>query len=241
VPEALRGKLWIKLLKVQETSVNYSYNTYSKLKEMPNQEVEDMLQKDVDRTMSELKLWREEILCGNNKLFNVLKAFANLDTEVSYVQGLNYIVAIMLIYIQDEETVFWCLVFLMNNKNWREVYTKDFPKLKSMCRTLEKRMKIQHPEVLRHLLNNEMITEGTFAAHFMTLFVYLTPIEIATRLFELFVIDGESALVEVLLRMIGLKKAKILSLADGDLIKYMQRGMIIECTEEFPISALFNY
>lgn len=147
----------------------------------------------------------------------------------------------MLIYIQDEETVFWCLVFLMNNKNWREVYTKDFPKLKSMCRTLEKRMKIQHPEVLRHLLNNEMITEGTFAAHFMTLFVYLTPIEIATRLFELFVIDGESALVEVLLRMIGLKKAKILSLTDGDLIKYMQRGMIIECTEEFPISALFNY
>lgn len=49
--------------------------------------------------MSELKLWREETHCGNNKLFNVCKAYANFDKEVSYVQGLNYIVALMLIYI----------------------------------------------------------------------------------------------------------------------------------------------
>jgi len=58
-----------------------------------------LLEKDVDRTMSELKLWREEIKCGNNKLFNVCKAYANYDNEVGYVQGLNYIVALMLIHI----------------------------------------------------------------------------------------------------------------------------------------------
>lgn len=44
----------------------------------------------------------------------------------------------------------------------------------------------------------------------MTLYVYLTPIEIATRLFELFILDGELALIHVLLRMIDLKQKKIL-------------------------------
>ena len=44
----------------------------------------------------------------------------------------------------------------------------------------------------------------------MTLYVYLTPIEIATRLFELFILDGEMALVRILLRMIELKHKKIL-------------------------------
>lgn len=101
--------------------------------------------------MAELKLWREETHCGNNKLFNVLMAYANFDKEVSYVQGLNYIVALLLIYIQDEETVFWSLVYLMNHRNWRFVYTQNFPKLRSMCRVLEDRLRREFPKVLRHL------------------------------------------------------------------------------------------
>jgi glyceraldehyde-3-phosphate dehydrogenase/erythrose-4-phosphate dehydrogenase len=44
-----------------------------------------MISKDVARTLSELKLWQEDLNCGNNKLFNVLKAFANYDNEVGYV------------------------------------------------------------------------------------------------------------------------------------------------------------
>jgi hypothetical protein len=72
-----------------------------------------MISKDVTRTLSDLRLWREDLNCGNNKLFNVLKAYANYDNEVSYVQGLNYVVGMMLYYIRDEEQVFWCLFSLM--------------------------------------------------------------------------------------------------------------------------------
>ena len=36
-------------------------------------------------------------------------AYANYDNEVGYVQGMNYIVGLLLFYIQDEEQVFWCL------------------------------------------------------------------------------------------------------------------------------------
>lgn len=62
-----------------------------------------MISKDVSRTLSELKMWREDMECGNNKLFNVLKAYANYDNEVGYVQGLNYVVGLMLYFIEDEE------------------------------------------------------------------------------------------------------------------------------------------
>ena len=51
-----------------------------------------MITKDVSRTLSDLDLFNEDLTAGNNKLFNVLKAYANYDKEVSYVQGLNYIV-----------------------------------------------------------------------------------------------------------------------------------------------------
>jgi len=136
----------------------------------------------------------------------VLKAYANYDNEVSYVQGMNFIVGLLLFYIPaDEESVFWCLHQLMQKKNWRLVYTHNFPKLKSMTRLLEKRMQREFPRVLAHLKENYLQIEGTFSPHFMTLYVYLTPVEIATRMFEIFLLDGDIALIRVLLHMIELK------------------------------------
>ena len=84
-------------------------NLYQKLMELEWVEVENQIKKDINRTMSELKLWREDSQGGNNKLYNVLKAYANYDQEVNYVQGMNYIVGLLLLYIPDEDQVFWCL------------------------------------------------------------------------------------------------------------------------------------
>ena len=93
----------------------------------------------------------------------------------------------------------------MQEKNYRLVYTHNFPKLKSMNRLLEKRMQQEFPRVLNHLKENCLPIEGTFSPHFMTLYVYLTPVEIATRMFEIFLLDGDNALIRVLLHMIELK------------------------------------
>ena len=123
----------MKLFNIEETSKNFSPQMYGKLVEMPNPEAEAMISRDVSRTLGDLKLWQEDLYAGNNKLFNVLKAYANYDNEVSYVQGMNYIVGLMLYFIQDEERVFWCLHNLMQGvHDWRRIYTEDFPKLKEL-------------------------------------------------------------------------------------------------------------
>lgn len=93
-------------------------------------------------------MWREDLKAGNNKLFNVLKAYANYDNEVSYVQGLNYVVGMMLYYIEDEEQVFWSLFALMQRKQWRWIYTDGFPKLKSLLTLLQARMQQEFPRIL---------------------------------------------------------------------------------------------
>ena len=93
----------------------------------------------------------------------------------------------------------------MQEKNYRLVYTHNFPKLKSMTKLLENRLQQEFPRVFRHLKNNFLEIEGTFSPHFMTLFVYLTPVEIATRLFEIFLLDGDNALIRIILHMIELK------------------------------------
>lgn len=103
IPDSLRGKVWLKLFNVEALKAKHSRQLYSKLCEFPNEKASVDIKKDVDRTMHDLGLWDEDLLCGNNKLFNVLKAYSNFDNEVGYVQGMNYIVAMLLFYIQDEE------------------------------------------------------------------------------------------------------------------------------------------
>ena len=198
-----------------------------------------MISKDVARTLSDLRLWKEELNCGNNKLFNVLKAYANYDNEVSYVQGLNYVVGMMLYYIKDEEQVFWCLFSLMQQKwEWRWIYTEGLPKLQSLLQLLEKHLQQEFPLIKKHLKDNCLEISGTFSPLFMTLFVYMTPFDVATRLFELFLLDGELVLIKLLLKMIEVKQRKILALEDTELQRYMLSGMVIECTRQYDLGRL---
>jgi hypothetical protein len=54
------------------------------------------------------------------KLKNLIKAYGNQDLELSYSQGYNYIVSLLLLFIEDEEMTFWCLFTIMNELNWRK-------------------------------------------------------------------------------------------------------------------------
>ena len=128
----------------------------------------------------------------------------------------------------------------MQKRNWREVYTNDFPKMKEMSRFLQERLEEDNPEVLDHLNANCLVVEGTFTPHFMTLFVYMTPIEIATRLFEVFILDGDLAIVRILLRMIDLKQAELLKRQDTELQRYVLKDMIVECVEQYSMAYLLE-
>lgn len=68
---------------------------------------------------------------------------------------------------------------------------------------------------------NFLRIDAAFSALIMTLFVYATPFEISTRLFELFLIEGESVLVRVICKMVKIKQEKILALEDMHLQKFI--------------------
>jgi hypothetical protein len=78
-------------------------------------------------------------------------------------------------------------------------------------------MQMEFPRILKHLNENYLEIVGTFSPLFMTLFVYMTPLDVASRLFELFLLDGENVLLTIILKMIELKQKKIMAMNDLDL------------------------
>jgi len=78
-------------------------------------------------------------------------------------------------------------------------------------------MQMEFPRILKHLNENYLEIVGTFSPLFMTLFVYMTPLDVASRLFELFLLDGENVLLTIILKMIELKQKKIMAINDLEL------------------------
>jgi len=130
--------------------------------------------KDLHRTLPDenTSLFDQDPSSGENQLFNVLKAFANYDMEISYCQGLNYLAAMLIIHIKEEETAFWCLVYLMEKLKWRGIYTENTPKLIDILGIVEMRLANDFPHILRHLEQNDLSIAATFSPVFITLFIY---------------------------------------------------------------------
>ena len=67
-------------------------------------------------------------VADEEKIVNVIKAYGNMDLGFGYNQGYNYIVTLLLIFIDDDEKAFWCLFHIMGNLGWRDYFSEGMPK-----------------------------------------------------------------------------------------------------------------
>ena len=90
-------------------------------------------------------------------MFNVLKAYAAYDSEVRYCQGTNFIVAILLSNIKSKRYTFWTFVNIMNKNKWRDLFTKNTPKLLRMIDLLENSIKKNLPILYVHFQKEDVM------------------------------------------------------------------------------------
>ena len=66
---------------------------------------------------------------GKLGLQRVLRAYAAYDPEVNYCQGMNFLAALLLIWMPSEAEAFGGLVVLMQERGLRELYKTDMSAL----------------------------------------------------------------------------------------------------------------
>lgn len=76
---------------------------------------------------------------------------------------------------------------------------------------------------------------ASFSSQFITLFIYDNEFSAALKVFELFLLDGEKVLVEILAGMVHHKKQVLLGLDDLDLMNYLRKDMVQECLSQMSI------
>lgn len=59
---------------------------------------------------------------GQNPIFNLLAAYSEVDPEVGYTQGMNFLAGALYLAVEDEVIAFTIMVKVMYDLGWRQVY-----------------------------------------------------------------------------------------------------------------------
>jgi len=154
---------------------------------------------------------------GQMKLFRILRAYAAYDPEIGYVQSMSSVVAMLLLFIDDEEECFYAMVSLFRKHGLRFVLIHDLEGLRETVFVIFQKL-VAHffPEVDSHL---EMIGihPSLFLPNWMLeLFFGYVPFTLALQIWDLIMLEGYSFMYSFILAIIDMNEGDLLNLRDAE-------------------------
>ncbi|EAY23308.1 TBC domain containing protein [Trichomonas vaginalis G3] len=204
VPTKYRADVWA-LLTNSHTVKSKANFTYSQLDKV-NSNSSQIISHDVPRTMPSWSNDNSQRFL--DELSRLLNAYANVDPELGYTQGMNFIASMFLLY-QPEEQAFWSFYSLMFQSSLphRLFFIQDFPKLR-LHKTLVDRLIYQNFPDIYHAFEERMLDSTIFTPMWLMV-CFLSGnfgLELSTFIFEQFLAFGVAPLLSFGLGILEIHK-----------------------------------
>lgn len=147
--------------------------------------------------------FKDKFGVGQKSLFCVLKVLALAEPDIGYVQGMGYICAVFLTYMDMEDT-FLSMIGLLRRMKMREMFTHNLPGLQKATYVHLSLVKKYMPKLGQHLLNINYHPSMYCSPWFMTLFSTVLPFECTVRIWDIFMVEGKKILFRVALAIFKL-------------------------------------
>ena len=234
IPDSVRSYVWQLF---GEKDKYYEKDLFNKLESINlDEETEIVIIKDLDRTFPACQFFKEKYGNGQRKLFKVLSYYSKYNKDTGYVQGMGFIVAVFLTYM-DEESSFFMLHSLMKKYDMEGFYLPGFPILKKTFYILLNLEKKFIPKIYELFKKEGMIPSMYASEWFICLFSRNLEFNILVRIFDVFLLEGYKVIYRFALAFLKLKEEKFLEGKDG-LASIMP--IINECTENVDVEKVFN-
>uniref|UniRef100_A0A4W4E946 TBC1 domain family member 4 n=1 Tax=Electrophorus electricus TaxID=8005 RepID=A0A4W4E946_ELEEL len=215
VPRQHRGEIWKflseqYLLRQQVPSAKPPNNDtpYKELlKQLTSQQHAILI--DLGRTFPAHPYFSAQLGAGQLSLYNLLKAYSLLDTEVGYCQGLSFVAGVLLLHMSEEDA-FSMLKFLMFERGLRKQYRPDMIILQIQMYQLSRLLHDYHRELYSHLEQHEIGPSLYAAPWFLTAFASHFPLGFVARVFDMLFLQGSEVIFKVALSLLGSHKPLIL-------------------------------
>ena len=212
IPDNLRSYVW-QLFAGKDKLVKKGL--FEKLDKEPIDENSELsIIKDLDRTYPLCQLFKEKYGKGQRNLFRVLSNYSKYNKKIGYVQGLGYLAALFLIYM-DEESAFYMLHAVIKNYEMEGLYLPGFPDLKKKFYVLLNLEKKFIPEIYNILKRDEALPSFYASEWFMCLFCKNLKPNILVRIIDVFLYEGYKVIYRFAIAFLKMKENDFIKNPNG--------------------------
>eukprot|EP00051_Salpingoeca_urceolata_P002998 m.54353 g.54353 ORF g.54353 m.54353 type:complete len:395 (-) comp12455_c1_seq2:127-1311(-) len=178
---------------------------------------------DLERTFPDNRRFRDPSPQGClAKLRNVLYAYSVHNKEMGYCQGMNYVVGLMLLVLEDEEAAFWLLDVAMDDIV-PAYYLPHMVALKVDNDVLLDFMNDRLPALAAHCEALGVPLGTVTTKWFLNWYIDVMPPDTVLRIWDCLFLEGSKILFRVALASLELNQDKILSLRDDfDVLEFVK-------------------
>ncbi|GIX85052.1 USP6 N-terminal-like protein [Caerostris extrusa] len=224
IPNAVRGEVWCRVLDVNQIKQEQD-GKYVEMREKAKLLSPDIRQIDLDvnRTYRNHIMFRERYSVKQQALFNVLAAYSIYNMEIGYCQGMSQIAALLLMYMNEEES-FWALSRLMSDEKhaMHGFFIPGFPKLQRFQEHHDKILTRLLPKLKKHLDKYEIHTSLYTLKWFFQCFLDRVPFTLTLRLWDIYMFEGETVLTAMSYTLLKLHRKTLLKMNMEDLVEFLQ-------------------
>jgi len=234
VPGSLRSLVWSSVTKAS-LLLQKNAGIYQALcqRTIDDHELQNLILFDVTRTFPNHPLLSEE---RQQSLRNILIAFANLNRDFRYQQGMSYYAAVLLFQL-EEEAAFWAFVALMKIVGFRSLFEQSDVYMKRFLSLFA----VYLPRLHRHFVQQNFSCEIFVMRWLRTLFAQQFDLEFVFRLWDVLLVGDLSFAVTTVLAIFVYSEVQLSKLAGSHLLDYLQQlpNIISQNSEEI-ISLAFE-
>ena len=221
IPPSVRGRIWMLCLgnkfsitkeyyQIQVNNSKKILKKYLKIKEKNNQknaiidnnnnkdDSKDkentilIIELDIERTFPELGLFKGNSPMAED-LREILRVFVISRPDIGYIQGLSFIAGLLLLNM-DKLKAFISLMNLVLNPIILPFYKMNNELIQQRLKLFKQVFYFNLPELCEHFDEMGLLPENYFLTWNMTLFTHDVNIELANRIWDVFMIDGVKAI-----------------------------------------------
>ncbi len=216
-----------------------------------DEEVKGSICRDIGRTFTHH---------GNNidskmketALYNVLKAFANVDEDISYCQGMNIITGFILIMTEYNETNAWYILISLFCENFmlheipslpsvsfplRGLFSDDFPLLHFLLYIFDIEFEKGFHDLRAHLAELGIPNDVWISKWYQTMFTIILPVDKCMRVFDCIFAFGLVFMISFSLVFLKKIKTQLMNFEEEsnvvDFFKHMYNFALSELDVEY--------
>ena len=197
-----------------------SNTTSEKLNESSTSSVE-LIKLDVSRTFPQLCFFQRD---GpyHEALHSVLGAYACFNPQMGYVQGMSFLTAIFLLNMEAPDA-FVCLSNLLNTKYLLACFQMDQTKMNRYFRVHQILLEHNLPKLYRHFEMQKVKPDLYLIEWIFTLFSKSLPLDVMSRVWDVFFRDKEEFLFRTALGILNMYKDTLLQMDFIHIVQFLTK------------------